>query len=93
MSAYMLQRAAAIRAALMRGEDDEMIAARLGTTVQAVRVGRHGIFHRRPPAGSPSGPAERRARTSGGRPSPANADAPGPVGDGGVPMARALRVD
>ena len=32
------QRAAAIRAALMRGETDETIVVRLGTTVQAVRV-------------------------------------------------------
>ena len=37
------QRAAAIRSALMRGEDDETIAARLGTTAQAVRVVRKGV--------------------------------------------------
>ena len=39
----MLQRAAAIRAALEGCEDDETIAARLCTTVQAVRVIRKGL--------------------------------------------------
>jgi len=44
MSQYDVeQRAAAIRAALMRGETDEAIAVRLGTTVQAVRVIRKGL--------------------------------------------------
>ena len=37
------QHAEAIRSALMRGEDDETIAARLCTTVQAVRVIRKGL--------------------------------------------------
>ena len=50
MNDNMLQRAAAIRAALMRGEDDETIAACLGTTVQAVRVVRKGLETTRVPA-------------------------------------------
>ncbi len=49
MKQYNLeQRAAAIRAALMRGEDDETIAARLSTTVQAVRVIRKGLEQGQP---------------------------------------------
>lgn len=38
-----LAKAAAIRAALGRGESDEQIAANLGTTLQAVRVVRKGL--------------------------------------------------
>jgi len=38
-----IARAAAIRAALGRGESDEAIAANLGTTLQAVRVVRKGL--------------------------------------------------
>jgi hypothetical protein len=42
-SAALSQLGDAIRVALMRGEDDETIAARLGTTQQAVRVVRKGL--------------------------------------------------
>lgn len=44
----MLQRAAAIRAALEGGEDDETIADRLCTTIQAVRVIRKGLEQGQP---------------------------------------------